>query len=129
MEASQTGPVRNDEKALERRQAGATAPFSGLKELNGRRRPALARRLGEVLAEPATDDPGALTGALAAALLGDAAQENASDIHIDPRAESYDVRFRIDGALVDTVELPSEWGLHLVRFFKTHAELDPAFVL
>jgi type II secretory ATPase GspE/PulE/Tfp pilus assembly ATPase PilB-like protein len=40
--------------------------------------------------------------------------------------DGYDVRFRIDGSLVDTVRLPQEQGLALVRAFKTNADLDPA---
>ncbi len=91
--------------------------------------PACARRLGEVLAQAPTDDTGGRTRALAAALLDDARRENASDIHLDPVAEGYEVRFRIDGALVDTLLLSQEPGLHLLRFFKTHADLDPAFAL
>ncbi|MEI9898112.1 MAG: GspE/PulE family protein [Chthoniobacter sp.] len=62
-------------------------------------------------------------------MLEDAVREHASDIHLDPSAEGYEVRFRIDGTLVDTVPLHRETGVHLVRFFKTHANLDPAFAL
>jgi type II secretory ATPase GspE/PulE/Tfp pilus assembly ATPase PilB-like protein len=62
-------------------------------------------------------------------LLEDAVRENASDIHLDPVAEGYEVRFRIDGALVETVQLPQESGLHLLRSFKSHADFDPAFAL
>ena len=91
--------------------------------------PAWARRLGEVLAQASTGDTGGRTRALAAALLEDARRENASDIHLDPVAEGCEVRCRIDGALVDTLLLPPAPGLHLLRFFKTHADLDPAFAL
>jgi general secretion pathway protein E len=85
--------------------------------------------LGAALARRREGDEPAHTLALATALLEDAARENASDIHLDPVAEGYEVRFRIDGALVDTLLLPREPGLHLVRAFKTHADLDPAFAL
>ena len=93
------------------------------------RQPARARRLAEALTQPPADDAGERTLALAAALLQDTRRENASDIHLDPVAEGYEVRFRIDGALVDTLLLPPEPGLHLLRSFKSHADLDPAFAL
>jgi len=93
------------------------------------RQPTRARRLGEVLAQPPTDDLTERTGALATALLEDAVRENASDIHLDPVAGGYEVRLRIDGALVETLLLPPEQGLHLLRLFKAHADLDPAFAL
>ena len=93
------------------------------------RQPGRARRLSETLALASANDTGERTRALAAALLEDALREKASDIHLDPGADGYEVRFRIDGALVDTLPLPPETGLHLVRFFKTHADLDPAFAL
>jgi type II secretory ATPase GspE/PulE/Tfp pilus assembly ATPase PilB-like protein len=66
---------------------------------------------------------------LATALLEDAVRENVSDIHLDPATNGYEVRFRIDGALVDVVRLPSDEGLHLLRSLKSHADLDPAFAL
>ena len=91
--------------------------------------PLRARRLAETLAQPPADDVGERTGALAGALLEDAVREHASDIHVDPATGGYEVRFRIDGALVVTMVLPSEAGLHLVRFFKAHADLDPGFAL
>ncbi len=91
--------------------------------------PARTWRLAETLAQPPTDGAGERTRALATALLEDARREHASDIHLDPVTEGYAVRFRIDGALVDTLLLPSEPGLHLLRYFKTHADMDPAFAL
>ena len=93
------------------------------------RQPALVRRLGEALGQPPTGDVGERTGIFAEALMEDAVRENASDIHLDPVAEGYEVRLRIDGALVETLLLQPEPGLHLLRFFKAHADLDPAFAL
>ncbi len=93
------------------------------------RQPARARRFAEALAQPPAEDLGERMGALAAALLEDAVRENASDIHLDPLVDGYEVRFRVDGALVDTLQLPPDAGLHLVRYFKAHADLDPAFEL
>ena len=88
-----------------------------------------ARLLAEALLQPGADDESARTLALATALLEDAVRENVSDIHLDPVHDGYNVRFRIDGVLVDTVSLPHERGLHLLRAFKSHADLDPAFIL
>lgn len=90
---------------------------------------ALAKRLNEAPAQPPADDGGERTRILAEALLEDAVRENASDIHIDPVLEGYQLCFRIDGALVRTLTLPPETGLHVLRFFKAHANLDPAFAL
>ena len=61
------------------------------------RQPARAGRLGETLALSSADDAGERTRALAAALLEDAVREKASDIHLDPGVEGYEVRLRIDG--------------------------------
>ena len=66
--------------------------------------------------------------ALVAAILEDALRESVSDIHLDPRADGYQLRFRIDGVLVDTANFQLEQGLHLLSAFKTHAGLDPASV-
>ena len=93
------------------------------------RQPMRARLLAEALLQPGAGDESARTLALATALLEDAVREKASDIHLDPADEGYDVRFRIDGVLVDTVSLPPDRGLHVLRAFKTHADLDPAFAL
>ena len=92
------------------------------------RQPMRARLLAEALLQPGAGDESARTLALATALLGDAVRERASDIHLDPADESFDVRFRIDGVLVDTVSLPRDRGLHLLRTFKSHADLA-AFAL
>jgi general secretion pathway protein E len=88
-----------------------------------------ARLLNAVLAQPPAGDEPARTLAVATAVLEDAVREQASDIHLDPTDDGYEVRFRIDGVLVDTARLPRDRGLHLLRAFKTHADLDPAFSL
>ena len=100
--------------------------------LNGHRRvrqPSRARQLDEALARVASGDEAIHALGLATALLTDAVRENASDIHLDPGDDGYDLRFRIDGALVDTLRLSRTHGLPLLRALKTHAELDPAFAL
>ena len=96
------------------------------------RQPDRARLLRQVLAQPPApnaDDPGEYTRALAVALLEDARRENASDIHLDPVEGGYEARFRGDGVLVDTVVLPAAEGLHVLRSFKSRADIDPGFSL
>src|SRR5687767_11972047 len=106
-----------------------TTPASIPRARGRTHQPLRARLLGEALAQPFEGDETARTLALATALLADAMREKASDIHLDPVADGYEVRFRIDGALVNTLRLPPGVGLHLLRSFKTHADLDPAYVL
>ena len=93
------------------------------------RQPQLSRLLRKLLDEPAGDDITARNRALTSAMLEDALRENASDIHLDPISGGYQLRFRIDGALVDTVLLETEQGRHVLRSFKTHADLEPAYAL
>lgn len=90
---------------------------------------ARARLLAAALAQRAGSDESSRTLALAGAMLEDAVRENASDIHLDPVDDGYAVRFRVDGAIMDAAHLPRECGLHVLRAFKTHADLDPGFTL
>ncbi len=46
------------------------------------------------------------TGAWATALLTDAVQARASDVHLDAQPENVRVRFRIDGIVHDVASLP-----------------------
>ncbi len=96
-------------------------------EMQRLRRPQLSRLLRKLMDEPPAGGASAHTRALAVAMLEDAVRENASDIHLDPVEGGYQLRLRIDGALVDTVLLQSEQGLHVLRAFKTHANLDAAY--
>jgi type II secretory ATPase GspE/PulE/Tfp pilus assembly ATPase PilB-like protein len=95
-------------------------------EMQRLRQPQLSRLLRKLMEEPLAGRTSAQTRALAGAMLEDAVRENASDIHLDPVQGGYQLRLRIDGALVDTVLLQPEQGLHVLRAFKTHAGLDPA---
>jgi type II secretory ATPase GspE/PulE/Tfp pilus assembly ATPase PilB-like protein len=60
--------------------------------------------------------------------LEDAQRERASDVHLDPDSGGYQVRLRIDGALIDTIRLPATDGRRLVRTCKALANLDPSNV-
>lgn len=61
----------------------------------------------------------------AEALMVDAAEARASDIHIDPVSDGYRLRYRIDGAIVDVTSLSDEQGLKLVNQIRALARLDP----
>lgn len=61
------------------------------------------------------------------ALLEDAQRERVSDIHIDPTRDGYQMRFRIDGVLMEVALFDRDLGLHLLRSFKSQADLDPGF--
>jgi general secretion pathway protein E len=62
---------------------------------------------------------------LALELLRDAQRARVSDIHFEPRTAGMRLRFRIDGALSDVVELPAEQARVVVNQFKAISDLDP----
>jgi type IV pilus assembly protein PilB len=53
-----------------------------------------------------------------------ALRDRASDVHVEPGEKSVIVRFRIDGALKDVIELPAEMGPALVSRVKIMAEMN-----
>jgi type IV pilus assembly protein PilB len=57
-------------------------------------------------------------------LITQAMRDRASDIHIEPQGQQLRVRFRIDGALHDAVELPSSMAPALVSRLKIMAEMN-----
>jgi len=59
-------------------------------------------------------------------LITRAAEQRASDIHIEPAEDCVRVRFRVDGALVDVETLPAHLKLPLVSRIKVMASLDIA---
>jgi type II secretory ATPase GspE/PulE/Tfp pilus assembly ATPase PilB-like protein len=93
------------------------------------RQPQHSRLLRTLMDESPSARDAAHTRALAGAMLEDAVRENASDIHLDPVEGGYQLRLRIDGALVDTVLLQPDQGLHVIRAFKAHADLDAAYTM
>ncbi len=62
---------------------------------------------------------------LAYALIQDAQRERASDIHIEPRSDSYRLRLRIDGVLHDAAVLNVPQARILINQFKAISDLDP----
>jgi general secretion pathway protein E len=59
------------------------------------------------------------------ALLTDAVNARATDLHLDPFPDQYRVRLRIDGMMLDAMEVSYAQGRRLVNQFKAMATLDP----
>lgn len=59
------------------------------------------------------------------ALLADAIQARATDLHLDPFPDHHRIRLRIDGMVVDALEITPEQGQRLGNQFKALASLDP----
>jgi type IV pilus assembly protein PilB len=59
-------------------------------------------------------------------LLGRAASDTASDIHVEPYAERTRVRYRLDGLLFDLLEIPKALHLAVVSRLKIISRLDIA---
>ena len=57
-------------------------------------------------------------------ILTQAVRDRASDVHIEPSQDAVYVRFRIDGALKDVLELPVNMGTGLVSRIKIMAGID-----
>jgi type IV pilus assembly protein PilB len=60
------------------------------------------------------------------AVIADAAQRGASDIHFDPSRGDMQVRYRIDGVMVDSTTVPRSQVAGLVSRIKIMADLDIA---
>ncbi|ARU32200.1 secretion system protein E [Sulfuriferula sp. AH1] len=69
-----------------------------------------------------TDEPPAIR--LVNAVMLEAIRLGASDIHIQPRTKSVVVRYRIDGVLVDKIQIPHHLHQSLVSRLKVMSELD-----
>lgn len=69
-----------------------------------------------------SDEPPAIR--LVNSILLEAIRLGASDIHIQPRAKNVIVRLRIDGVLIDKIQVPHNMHQSLVSRIKVMAELD-----
>ena len=69
-----------------------------------------------------TEEPPAIR--LVNAIIIEAVRLRASDIHIQPRAKSVVVRYRIDGILLDKIFIPNHYLSPLVSRIKVMAEMD-----
>ena len=76
--------------------------------------------------QPVMIEPGAGGSGLenAKGVLQAALFDRASDVHIEPGATEYRVRFRIDGVLNPRMSFPPEKGLRMVSALKNVAQLD-----
>jgi type IV pilus assembly protein PilB len=89
-----------------------------------------AFRASDVVVEPAYEaiDPVADAHApivqVVNKVVTQALRDRASDVHIEPAEDCVRVRFRIDGALKDVVELPTEMGPALVSRVKIMAQMN-----
>jgi len=63
---------------------------------------------------------------LANLILGQAVRDHASDIHIEPTREGMRVRYRIDGILSETMQLPKKVQASLLSRIKIMASMDIA---
>ncbi len=63
---------------------------------------------------------------LVRSVLQEAFLQGASDIHLEPRANDFLVRFRVDGGLYDRVTVPREWSRQILARIKVLAGLDIA---
>ncbi len=69
-------------------------------------------------------DPNAPIVQVVNKIVTQALRDRASDVHIEPAEDCVRVRFRIDGALKDVVELPSEMAAALVSRVKIMAQMN-----
>ena len=69
-----------------------------------------------------TDEPPAIR--LVNAILLEAINLGASDIHLQPRAKNVIVRLRVDGVLIDKMQIPNNMLQSIVSRIKIMAELD-----
>jgi general secretion pathway protein E len=52
------------------------------------------------------------------------ARSRATDLHMEPKGEFYQIRIRIDGSMVDVARLPNEIGVKLTALVKILSEID-----
>lgn len=86
--------------------------------------PRLAPRFHELLAKypPSKEEP--RTQERAEALMADAVQWKASDLHIEPGRLETRIRLRVDGVLHDAASVYNFSGHRLVAYFKTLSGID-----
>jgi len=63
---------------------------------------------------------------LANMIIGQAVQDKASDIHLEPRKDGMIVRFRVDGVMIESLTLPKKVVAPLLSRFKIMANMDIA---
>jgi type IV pilus assembly protein PilB len=75
------------------------------------------------LRESADDAP---TIKLVRSIIAQAVEQGASDVHFDPEADGFQVRFRVDGVMLDAANVPKRMVNSVVSRIKILANLDIA---
>jgi len=75
------------------------------------------------LRESADDAP---TIKLVRSIIAQAVEQGASDVHFDPEADGFQVRFRIDGVMIDAAQVPKRMVSPVISRVKILANLDIA---
>jgi type IV pilus assembly protein PilB len=75
------------------------------------------------LRESADDAP---TIKLVRSIIAQAVEQGASDVHFDPEADGFQVRFRVDGVMLDAAQVPKRMVSSVVSRIKILANLDIA---
>lgn len=101
-------------------------PTMTVERINAFYAPRMSGASASVPTAEAQPEAAEITAAWARALIDDAVHARASDIHFDPQECEMHIRFRIDGTLHEIARLPQTRALHLLRYFKVAANLDPA---
>ncbi|WP_395748853.1 GspE/PulE family protein [Prosthecobacter sp.] len=86
--------------------------------------PRLAKRFHQLLQQHAPPADLAFTEEFAMALVADAVQWKASDLHVEPAVAETRIRMRVDGLLHDVAAVPAVSGRHIVTYFKVLAQMD-----
>ena len=87
--------------------------------------PSIVPRIGDLLKNPDTREGDALLDAIFQAVVKDAVETSASDLHLDPGKPHSCLRMRVDGALHDVCVIPADLSTRMVNHFKVTANLDP----
>ena len=53
-------------------------------------------------------------------------RHHVTDIHLEPKNNSYSIRLRVDGLMVDAARLPSPIGTKLAALVKILSDIDPS---
>lgn len=87
--------------------------------------PSIAPRFVKWLEQQESYDGSSLLDEIFHAVVRDAVEASASDLHFDPGPTHCRLRMRVDGALHDACLIPAELAARIENHFKVAAKLDP----
>jgi general secretion pathway protein E len=87
--------------------------------------PSIAPRFGEAFINQDSYEGDSLLEAMFQAVVKDAVEASASDLHFDPAKSDCCLRLRVDGVLHDACLVPKKLGKRMVNHFKVIAGMDP----